>query len=88
MVSQEEKREILKRALGQFLKYFLSGKYGWPNINLNALAEKAIVIECEVEHYEDHAVIYDEDRAIFEFLDFPLPPGKAYAIIVPDPGEL
>jgi len=106
MVNQEEKREVLKRAFGEYLERamdagdethgqvhkFLNRNYYMAQI-IDALAEQVIVWEIEIIHMPPSngfdaltAVETDEQTIYFDGLHGR--PGKATAIIVPDPGEL
>lgn len=93
-----DKREAIERALGESLERamdagdethgqvhrFLNRDYYKEQI-LDALAEQAIVIECEVEHLNgDTSIFINEIETNFWFDGLRGTQGKALAIILPD----
>ena len=86
-----EKRELIEKALGQFTD---KSPWGRIPVNIDALAEQAIVVPVTVEHIDDEeSVITDDDGSDSDgayIVDIyiahakrPLLPGPAIAIILP-----
>jgi len=101
-MTDKEKREMIERALERFWQVGQvthRPPIPCPYLDFDALADQAIVIECEVEHgrYEDqYKPVYDKDVTYIQGGDGGWPlhynghhgtPGSALAIILPLPKE-